>query len=786
MLRNGFELQHVETSRAARSKLVLNFSHVQFSDVEIIVGCLPYGQDGEHVLRQLRRQHNRTHVFRRHGADRILAVSVLRHARLIGEPERIRLKDHLGLAAALVRNALLTYLAGIGRTILSCDPLTFIARGNILRTAVPAGTALPDWLAVHLMYEVAVRPIQFFEQVPFVAAVFDVRTIRLVERTASDLIKDGMSLKGFYVGNRLSSEDARIAPRFRSLGCVETANSSLLRLTDSRDDIETIDASDVWLDKRVFAACLSHVFKERATEIAAALERELAAMRDGPARLNRISRIVDFLRTQQHEMVPDLPFEFGPLLDSSNTLFPRLEPAPRPVYVFDYTGSKTDTWNDRGLNEHGPYTAQVLAANRPRICVVCQQSMKGQVEQFLHKFADGIEMPVAPSHFRIEPSKNSFEKGFCRKYRLEAIHYEYFLAENSSADAYKKACEQAIERLGEGQKWDLALIQIEEAFRQLPPERNPYLLSKVSFYTHQILVQEFKIETTRKRDSPLSYALNSMGLATYAKLNGIPWLLKADSTTAHELVIGLGSANVGQGRLSARERFIGIATVFSADGNYYLSNLSKAASIAGYQSALLESLRSAITKVQRTMNWQPKDHVRLIFHVKFKKFNLGEVHSVKALISEFGDYDVEYAFVHVIQEHPYILFDTAQSGVLDSETKRIKGSFAPERGQYLELGKRDVLLSLKGPHQMKRPEDGLPQPLLLSLHRDSSFTDMTYITRQVFKFSCHSWRTFLPGSLPVTIQYSNRIARSLGSLSLIERWNPEVMLGRIGRTTWFL
>ena len=92
----------------------MNFSPVRFDDAEITVGCLPYSQDGEQVLEQLRRQHNGSHVFRRDGPDSILAVSVAADAALIGEPKTIRLKEHLGLAAALVRNALLTYLAGMG------------------------------------------------------------------------------------------------------------------------------------------------------------------------------------------------------------------------------------------------------------------------------------------------------------------------------------------------------------------------------------------------------------------------------------------------------------------------------------------------------------------------------------------------------------------------------------------------------------------------------------------------------------------------------------------------
>jgi hypothetical protein len=125
-----------------------------------------------------------------------------------------------------------------------------------------------------------------------------------------------------------------------------------------------------------------------------------------------------------------------------------------------------------------------------------------------------------------------------------------------------------------------------------------------------------------------------MGLATYAKLNGIPWLLKGIPRIAHELVIGLGSANVGEGRLGEHERFVGITTVFSGDGNYHVSNLSKAVSMDEYQTALLETLRTAILKVRQDMNWQPKDQVRLVFHATFKRFSAEEVQSIKGLLSE--------------------------------------------------------------------------------------------------------------------------------------------------------
>lgn len=61
-----------------------------------------------------------------------------------------------------------------------------------------------------------------------------------------------------------------------------------------------------------------------------------------------------------------------------------------------------------------------------------------------------------------------------------------------------------------------------------------------------------------------------------------------------------------------------------------------------------------------------------------------------------------------------------------------------------------------------------------------------YLTRQAFDFSCHSWRMFTPAPLPITILYSELIARLLAGLRDVPNWDPDTMLGSIGRTRWFL
>jgi hypothetical protein len=140
----------------------------------------------------------------------------------------------------------------------------------------------------------------------------------------------------------------------------------------------------------------------------------------------------------------------------------------------------------------------------------------------------------------------------------------------------------------------------------------------------------------------------------------------------------------------------------------------------------------------------------------------------------------------VDEGHPFILFDTTQEGVKDYETGTMKGMFAPTRGTFLRLSDHEVLIALTGAREVKRPEDGLPRPLLLRLHKASTFRDTTYLARQLFVFSCHSWRSFFPSPVPVTVLYSRLIARMLGQLSTLPRWNPDALIGRMGESRWFL
>lgn len=765
-----------------RKHLVLNIAPVHFEDAEITVGVSKY--EGKDQLAELREKNNLTHLFRRTHKNEIRSVSLDGKPSSLGDKtETIRLSENLSLCAALIQNSVINHFHGMSCEILDFKPIQIITRStkeNFLATVVSNGVTCPDWLSVRPLCEIDVRVIDAAKGKAFIGIALNIRCRRRVLSDCEQLLREGLSLSGLYVRKDLPSKDPRVAPLTKLLGRIANVDGSSLILDHTMSDTAKVEAREVKLkcDHEALLRCLRHLFGSDAERIATALDRAVASTQTGPMRLKKLDAILNYLRNQKLQFLPGITAEIGYFLDQAAETFPAVYEAPAPTYVFDPAGKRTDTSKPRGLDIFGPYTVQTFTPTRPRICVVCQSGRKGDVEQFLHKFLNGI----SPGTGKFPP----FKKGLIRGYGLENASTDFFTSDGPTALSYKRASQAALEFQGEKNiRWDLAMVQTDACSHELHADQNPYLITKAAFLSQQIPVQEFEAETMSYRGGQLEYSLSNMALATYAKLGGVPWLLKADPTIAHELVVGLGSCFVSRDDTAERERVVGITTMFSGDGNYFLSNLSRAVPAAEFKAALLDALKASFEKAKSQMNWQKGDHVRLVFH-SFKPMKDMEADAVKELAASLDEYSVEFAFLHLAHDHPYLLFDTEQEGVQDYETRSIKGEHAPIRGLYCRLSKRDVLLSVTGPKEVKRPSDGMPYPLLLKLHDSSTFHDTSYLAKQVFAFSSHSWRSFLPSSFPVTISYSQLIANMLGNLALLPKWNPDSMLGKLGRSRWFL
>jgi hypothetical protein len=699
------------------------------------------------------------------------------------------LKDSPPLVAMLALDALLRYFHRMGRPIWKHKPLRMVSnKGDdlLLRRAIPNGVRVPDWLEQRVSYVFDTRVVYPEHAAPALLLICDVKTSNFIATSCATLLEHGIPIEGRYVQIVNAQGDSRLTPRPRLLGRVTGIEGNVLLLDDHEDGYETVSAAEARLESRHenLELCLRHVAPAQAETILNRLDALSSKVNGGPERLRRIESMFQHLRSVNFELAPALPFAIGPSVKqgTKGVWFPTREVMKKPPLVFSPLPGRTDVWNERGIDKYGPYDQRLFTPRRPRIAVVCLAELQGQVEQFVRKFRDG--MPDV-TYGRPPSARKPYEHGFVRRFALEAFDTTIFTVTTKSATAYRDACLRAIEHATDkGFEWTLALIQIEDAFHLLSGDENPYLVTKAAFMKQHVPVQEVTIEKMASPPSDLVFIMNDISLATYAKMGGTPWLLSAEAPVAHELVIGVGSHHVTGSRIGKKERVVGITTVFSGDGRYLLESRTRAVPYADYPSAMRATLERAVTNVRGDQNWQPHDSVRLVFHV-FKPLRDAEVDAVKTVVERLGIPDVEFAFVHVVDEHPFLAFDETNEGVPAGGGQK-KGLLAPERGMLLKITRDEALVAFTGPREVKQSSDGMPKPVLLRLHRDSTFKDLTYLARQAFAFSCHSWRGFAPAPLPITILYSELIAKLLNSLEGVAGWDGEAMLGRIGRTRWFL
>lgn len=741
------------------------------------IGRLNYVDEA--TLGRKRTQLGREYIARRRGE--FVEVAAVRAELGIEADEVVsrKLADVPEFLAWRLAEWLIEHFAPTGRQLFSRGRALVLVsnrpQDDLLKAILPTDAALPDGIALQTVYRLSPR-IERPGGNPQVFLAIEARSRPRIDAPLSVLMDAGARVEDLYVTRAEPPLDSRLADQRRLTGKVAKVDGANLILADHEEGWAVIPASAARLEPRmeVLAQLLSQLHPSMGSwrDVLERLRHQAERVSAGIEQLNRIRALCDYFGAQKIALLDSHEGKLGELV-ATDRRFPRYEIVRKPALIFDPDGTRTNRWNQGGLDQHGPFDRYQFNPKRLNIAVVCRQDLQGRVEQFVEQLLNGI------------PNTRSGERGFLRRFALEKPHVQVFVARNASPAEYRKAALTAIEQITDrGETWSLALIQTEEAMEALTGDDNPYLTTRAFFLAQGIPIQHVHFETMGQPPNQRAYSLNNIGLALYAKLGGVPWVLPSDQTVAHELVIGLGSHHERASRFGSGDRYVGITTVFSGDGRYLLESRTRAVPSSDYEGAMLEAVRSAVERVRSDYAWATTDPVRLVFHA-FKPVRDIEAQAVQALMAQLALPHAEYAFVHVADTHPFQVFDENEDGQNVGGGLR-KGVLAPPRGLMIQLSSRDALLCLKGARELKQAGDGHPTPLLLRLHRESTFRDMTYLGRQAYAFACHSWRSFLPAPIPITILYSQLLAEGLRDLSSVSGWSDDDIVGRIGRTRWFL
>ena len=726
----------------------LNAFPLKIPDKELDVCVIPYDKER---LDLLRREHQATNIVRRRGND-ILVFSMDGQYPVSGEIEKLSLTENYGIFCFLVKDGLKRHLSRLNRFPIGFNPIELVSikkEDDLLANII--GKDYP--FNIFLKYGIDTRIIAGTP-----CLVIDCSTRTKINKTCLYFLHKGFNLIDRFVV--VEQDDG-----YRKLvGQIIAVDGEEIQVASLDGSVETIHADKIYLEasRKNFDDYIAYTHPSQREGISEKIRRAISSFNGGENKNKRINTLKKYLQSKGISLIDGTNIKISDAQDVQSMC----QQMEKPIFIFNDNGEAD--WAERGFTQYGPYTKRTFDRNDPSICVVCARHDKGRVEQFVRKFLKGI------------PNHRYFGNGLEGKFSIGTSRIEVFTTDTDDVTGYKNAIEAAIQKKSEdGGRWDLALVQIRESFKKLDVVDNPYYVGKHIFFLHQVPVQDFTIELLSQADFPLGCSLNNMALASYAKMGGVPWLLKSSPTLSHELVVGIGSAIVGKGRGADNQRIMGITTVFSGDGSYIVSNTSKAVTPDAYCDALTSVLGDTIQKIQKRMNWQKGDTIRLIFHASVKKFNKDEIQAVRIVIEKYRDYQIEYAFLKISENHGLHLFDT-------SNANEKKGRLAPSRGKTFKLSKYEMLIYLIGQRELKHTTDGHPRGVILSVHRDSTFKDIKYLSAQLYSFSSHSWRSYFPNPMPVTISYSDLIARNLGWLNKLPNWNDSIMIGKIGQSQWFL
>jgi len=453
-----------------------------------------------------------------------------------------------------------------------------------------------------------------------------------------------------------------------------------------------------------------------------------------------------------------------------------------PEYSFDGAGQKHERKVDQGLQRFGPYDQERMARKQLRLLVVVPAEHLGETKLAMQKLLNGVST-----------LRNVFT-GLKKMYRLHDLQITYSVAATANMKDYSEAVHRSLREAPAAQAGEphfhMLLTVIREAHRNLPTSENPYYQTKaLALITEHVPTQAITVEKLRQKDDNLQYILNTMAVACYAKLGGTSHVLKLPKPddTPTELIFGIGRSTGSireSGRYGDREQTVGFATVFRANGEYVYNDSTPYCDDDKYEEALEETIRRSIERVAAFEQLPDGAPLQLIFHVS-RRAGHREERPILNAIGKLPRYKIKFALVHVNDDHRMQLFDLANRNPKSRYgDAKPEAAYLPARGMAVTIGPRERLVTFIGVGQYRG--NGSPAPLRITLDKRSTFTDIEYLTQQLYLLSFMSVRSLNPGIAPVTISYAERLAQLTGQLRGVQQWTVELIRLKLGHKLWFI
>jgi hypothetical protein len=404
-----------------------------------------------------------------------------------------------------------------------------------------------------------------------------------------------------------------------------------------------------------------------------------------------------------------------------------------PPLTFAF-GSRRGTDKFRGLQEYGPYKP-IPNNDRPRFGFVFPQGYNERANQLYIALKNGI------GYFRGVESAFRFRLSRDQVFPVTGFSVPNTLSSHDAARAYTEAILAWIQQNNETP--DMFFI-----LHPRTPTREgdtPYYRTKAALLSKGILSQSVTLDLLQ--DSSLfNWSVANIALAAFVKLGGVPWLVDADHAD-RDLIIGVGRADVFDPQSRSTTQHIGYTACFSSRGEFKFMTLAE---VAKTDRERLESLRNLINTSIGRLEQAGDFPTSITLHLP-KELNREETKVISNTIENRITKTVyQLSAVKVTDEESYFAVDgSSDDGI-------------PSRGVVIQTTDTDFMLYTEGREERQAWRKRLPTALRIGIQTKQVTQSQTMqLVRQVNDLSQVNWRAFNARSRPISILYSELIAKIL-------------------------
>jgi len=406
---------------------------------------------------------------------------------------------------------------------------------------------------------------------------------------------------------------------------------------------------------------------------------------------------------------------------------------------FDYSSeSAKSDYSIQGLSRFGPYDSNLFPKDKIKACVIFPVQSNRQKDVLVEGLKNG------------EGKFRGFKSLF--KIPIDVIDEVSFRSDKDISSVINTTVSKSPDLV----------------FMILPLQQsNIYAKAKIRLLGNGIPSQ---MVTIKKLSDAYGrpYILQNISLASYAKVGGAPWTVST-KRTENDLILGISRAQD-----ESKKYLVGYITLFTRDGDFlFMNSGAPVIEWEDYIDKLSVLITQSLHEFAREFEPIRGEPSSIVVHFH-KKPGKNELEAIERGIKN-SNKNIPYAIVHLNEFSNFRLFNSAHT------------SYIPPKGLKVTLSEHEALLLLDGIVKGKRRKMGVPRVLDIRLDKRSTL-DVSHfpnLVEQVFDFAHLNWRGFNSAAIPITLNYSKLIARTVIDLG-INTWNEIIAEGRLRDKAWFL